>query len=77
MEPAMDKPRKVLTGAVFIGNALRGDHPTKGDKVIRCSRVIARHSERVFETVNSIYEVEFVPKGETTIPEEWKTWPTN
>lgn len=73
----MDKPRKVLFGAVFLGNGLRGEHPTKPGHVLRLSRIVARHSERVFETMNSIYEVEFVPGGEATIPEEWKSWPTN
>ena len=61
-----------LEGATFIGRSLFGDHPTKPGKSVKCSMVVSRMGENVFETLNSIYYVEWVPGGEATIPAEWK-----
>jgi hypothetical protein len=72
------KPEYKLTGAVFIGDGvLYGyvgpEHPKYHEsygKVIKVSRILRHHyGTNLFETANSIYDVEFVKGGEETIPE--------
>lgn len=65
----MDKPRKTLTGATFFGQGLWG---MVGDKEVKLSRIVARHGPNTFETLNSVYDVIWLPGAEITIPEEWK-----
>ena len=71
------KPTYKLVEAVFIGDGVlfgqvTPDHPHyEQDKVIKCSEIVRRIDRTKFETKNSIYDVEFVPNGETTIPERW------
>lgn len=66
-----DKPRKTLTGATFIGRNLYGDHPTTSQKVVKVSKIVARLGPTTFETLNTIYDVKWLPGAEVTIPMEW------
>lgn len=43
-----------------------------GDKEVKLSRIVARHGPNTFETLNSVYDVIWLPGAEITIPEEWK-----
>lgn len=64
------KPSRILRGAVFLWQNLFGTD--EHGKTVKTSRVVGRHAPNIFETENTIYTVEFVPGGETTIPEEWR-----
>lgn len=64
------KPRKTLKGATFIGRTLWADKPGDPTRWIKTSKVIKRLGPTTFETMNSIYDVEFVKGGEATIPED-------
>jgi hypothetical protein len=81
--PSKTKPVWHLVGAVFIGEALWGDvvekeHPhyhtpeeIADGKHVKCSRILWRTDDHIFETANSIYVVkEWVPNGRMTIPLE-------
>ena len=42
-------------GAVTIANVYAINHPRLGNEYVRTSRVIARHEDGSFETLNTIY----------------------
>jgi hypothetical protein len=78
--PSNPKPKLKLYGAVFIGSSLFGYNYRKKvyeifDKSIKTSKVIKRLSKTKFETMNSIYQVYFVPGGATTIPKDLRHYP--
>ena len=76
-----EKPRWHLVDAVFIGDALWGDvvekeHPhyhtpeeIAEGKHVKCSRILYRTDDNIFETANSIYIVDrWMPNAKATIP---------
>ena len=74
---SFNRPVKTLYGAAFVGGMLYGyrspDEVDNPHKAIRTSHVVKRHSRTMFETMSSsLYDVQFVPNGELTIPAEFK-----
>jgi hypothetical protein len=66
----MTKPNKTLANAVFAFGQLIGTD--ESGKTVKCSKVLARPGKARFETLNTIYDVQFCNNGETTIPEQFK-----